>query len=88
MAERITEIVQWGVRKQTPHPYAYPWNEWQDGSVWKIARGVDYSAKSTSMVSMLQRAAREHGLKVRLMVDWNPQDPQYHDSITFQFYAR
>ena len=88
MAERITEPIDWGSngRVPTPHPKAYPWEEWIDGSVWKIYRHADYRSKTVSMANMLQRAARERGMKVRLLVDRDPMDPNHKESVTFQFY--
>lgn len=86
MAERIEEEFDWEApRESVPHPSAYPWPQWCDGSTWRIRQGEDYTAKTTSMVSMLQRAARERGLKVRVRPDWDPGNPGYAESITFQF---
>jgi hypothetical protein len=87
MAERMTEPVDWnGHRTPTPHPRAYDWESWTDGAAWRITRGQDYSAKTISMSNMLQRHARENGLKVRLKTDRNPLDPSHVESITFQFF--
>lgn len=58
MAERLVEMPE---RKGT-----YPWHDWSDGSVWKITRGEDFSAKLESMRTQLYGRARDMGKVLEL----------------------
>lgn len=42
----------------------YPWNEWVDGSIWRITRGVDFTARMSSMRSHLYGEAYRRGMRV------------------------
>ncbi|MEA2411898.1 MAG: hypothetical protein QOC77_2459 [Thermoleophilaceae bacterium] len=46
-------------------PQKYPWEKWEDGSVWKIARGEDYEIPTQSMQVNLHLRASKDNLKVR-----------------------
>jgi len=52
-----------------PHrSYRYPWDQWFDGQVWELVRGVDFKVLSKSFHSMAAHAAqRRHRL---LTIHW------------------
>ena len=59
--------------------HVHPWEEWTDGSVWRIERGADYPGKTDSLRVRLYSKARELGKEL---------DIQYslkEDWIIFQF---
>jgi hypothetical protein len=43
----------------------YPWDEWMDGSVWKLVQGDDFGATITNFLSSAWKEAskRGHGCK-------------------------
>jgi hypothetical protein len=85
MAEQLDDV-DWDRQRSVPtHPRAYPWSDWLNGHPWRIRQEEDYRCTSSSMVTQLQRRAREEGLKVRLRVDRRPNDPDHNDAIVFQF---
>lgn len=57
MAERIDRIAQHGRAR-------YPWDEWLDGSAWRISRGVDFDCPVNSMASIIYQRAARGGLTV------------------------
>jgi hypothetical protein len=57
MAERISDI--------EPHrgrPAIYPWEEWLDGSSWRITRGADFDISPVSMAAIIRQRAERAGL--------------------------
>jgi hypothetical protein len=44
----------------------YPWDEWLNGEVWQLERGVDYSAKTTTVMANARGKAKNLGGMVRL----------------------
>lgn len=74
MAERISSLSP----RRVGRPALYPWSEWTDGSVWRIARGVDFSVAPSGMVKNLYSRAFRQGLSVEArIVDG--------DTVEFQF---
>jgi hypothetical protein len=47
----------------------YPWDEWLDGSVWRLTQGEDFTAKLKSMRVYAATTADRRGLKVRMRID-------------------
>lgn len=74
MAERIEALgpVRGGARA------LYPWDEWMDGSAWRIHRGEDFEVSVTSMAAMLRIRGRNRGVPVSARI----ADPR---TVEFQF---
>jgi hypothetical protein len=47
----------------------YPWDEWLDGSIWRLARGEDFDAKPATMEAVVRTTATRRGVKVRVVHD-------------------
>lgn len=60
MADRIAEIT---VAANTGG-YKYPWNEWLDGSSWRLIRGEDYDIEDNNMRMQVRGAAKRRNLQV------------------------
>lgn len=52
-----------GVGGRTPVA-SYPWDEWLDGSKWRLEKGVDYKVATTAMRAYVYRAAKARGVEV------------------------
>lgn len=48
-----------------PHASKYPWDEWLDGSVWKLTKGEDFDVEPDSMTVTIYTTAKKRGHKVR-----------------------
>jgi hypothetical protein len=59
MAERISDA------ELPPAPGKYPWDEWLDGSTWKLTPGEDFTIPAGNMTSQAHQAARTRGGSVR-----------------------
>lgn len=46
----------------------YPWDEWTNGEIWEITRGVDYNPEPRRMRMRLYNRAQRYGLKVQVNV--------------------
>jgi hypothetical protein len=61
----------------------YPWDEWTDGSVWEITRGVDFDCDAETMRGQIKVRQRKDGTNARTSVhrgvDGQP------DRVVFQF---
>ena len=57
MAERLDEFPS-GATK-------YPWEDWLDGSIWLLRKGVDYDIGTPSMRQAVARAAKASGKQLR-----------------------
>ena len=73
MAEVLKEFTFPGRGKWSP----YPWDEWMDGRIWRVRRGVDFHSQSSSFRVTVQTQAFRHNRKVRTTVDG--------DCVVFQF---
>lgn len=58
-------------------PGRYPWDEWTDGRIWRIHRGIDYDCQTDSMGGNLYRHAERWQLRVVVHLS--------DDSIVFRF---
>jgi hypothetical protein len=43
----------------------YPWEQWMNGSVWKLRRGEDYEATTRSMRTFAHTKASSADMKVK-----------------------
>ena len=63
MAERVAKFPE-GVSESRKRKY--PWEEWTDGSIWVITRGVDFKVGIDVMRMTLYNRARLAGTKVEV----------------------
>lgn len=61
MAERITHFTP----RPDGRPALYPWDEWLDGSAWRIRRGEDFTVAPESMATQIRNTARDRGGRAR-----------------------
>jgi hypothetical protein len=61
MADRIEHFPA----EQRPPTRRYPWNEWTDGSVWRLVRGEDFDQETDQFRNRLYPQASRRGMKVR-----------------------
>lgn len=62
MAERVSEFPE--ILPSRGFTALYPWDDWLDGSVWKLDED-DASTTLRSLRMSIQQKARQRGLKVR-----------------------
>lgn len=66
MAEKLQEF---DFKARAGRPDKYPWDEWLDGSVWKLTKADDFpGVKAETMRTAAQAAAQKRDLKVRTSV--------------------
>jgi|ETNvirnome_2_130_1030620.scaffolds.fasta_scaffold04230_4 hypothetical protein len=75
MAEKLESYEFLGTGKASSK---YPWDDWCDGSIWKIVCGEDYTVLPSSMRAQLGVKAKKLGMKVRAN--------QLQRVLVFQFY--
>jgi hypothetical protein len=78
MAERITAIAERNPSRGRPP--IYPWDEWTDGSAWRIRRDEDFEVSARVMQGIVRDYARRKTLVVRTVV---PDE----ETVEFQFVA-
>lgn len=61
MADRIEQFPA----QQRPPARRYPWNEWTDGSAWRLVRGEDFDQPIDDFRNRLYPQAKKRRLKVR-----------------------
>ncbi len=66
MAERLEN---YEFANKAGRPLKYPWDEWLDGSVWRITRGADFDAKPSSVRSGVYRSAQQRGLRTESRIE-------------------
>ena len=59
MAERVDAMPAGGITRAK-----YPWDEWLDGSTWKLTRGTDFICSTSSMSTGAVQKGLRMGLKV------------------------
>lgn len=62
-----------------PKRRGHPWDEWTDGSAWRIRRGEDFPGQLESMCVRLYSKAKELGKELEIKVE------KEDDSIAFRF---
>lgn len=62
----------------SPNEEKYPYDEWFDGSVWKLVQYEDFFVSPRSMQSAIYQSARKRNLKVKTHI------PVTADSIYIQ----
>ena len=43
----------------------YPYDQWFDGQIWKISKGIDFNCTIESMRVSLFNTAKKRGIKIR-----------------------
>ena len=76
MAERLEHYEFRGLGRRP----TYPWDEWLDGSTWRITRGADFDSQARAMVKLVHHAARRRGQLVATQIEG--------DSVIFRAKAR
>ena len=62
----------------------YPWDEWSDGRIYEIKKGIDFNCSVTGMQSQIRMRARstsKENDQVRVSIGED-------DTIVFQFYKQ
>lgn len=63
MAEEVFEF---------PAPFgrgrAYPWDDWLNGNIWKLAQGEDFEANMSNFRALVYLKAQDRNLTVRTQV--------------------
>lgn len=59
----------------------YPWDEWSDGSIWKVCRGKDFTTTTTNFRTGIYVKAATLGMAAHVSV---PDG----DTVVFQFYKK
>lgn len=52
-------------QEQSSFKGKYDWDQWTDGDIWLIERGVDYTCSDKSFQVIAHNYGRRHGFKVR-----------------------
>lgn len=47
----------------------YPWDQWQDGKIWKAESGVDFELPPNQFRSVLHNRATDTGSRCRTKID-------------------
>lgn len=58
MAERISNLTPTVGRRSM-----YPWEQWMDGSAWRIRRGEDFDVSPETMAQHVRNTMRARGLE-------------------------
>ncbi len=58
-------------------PQMYPWDLWNNGKIWEVTRGIDFTVTPSSFTSRLYEHAAANKLIVQVAVNG--------DVVTFQF---
>lgn len=77
MAEKL-ESYKFRNQGQIPR---YPWDQWCDGGIWRIRRGVDFFGAVENFRSSIHNQAVKRGRKART-------NREGDDTIVFQFFDR
>ena len=61
MAERIPDL---DLRTQPRYEFQkYPWNDWADGSTWKLTLGEDFTVDREKFRRSVHAQAERHGMR-------------------------
>ena len=63
MAEILDRMPHWVKQGRRE---IYPYDDWFDGQVWMLTRGVDFVQERRGMGARLRSAAKSRGTKVKL----------------------
>ena len=49
-------------------PHKYTWETWEDGTPWKLVKGVDFTVTTKTMQSNARTYAKKNNLKVHTAI--------------------
>jgi hypothetical protein len=58
---------------------SYPWDDWFDGRIWQLEKGVDFDGPATSLERVIRTSANRRGIKVRIRIDSGNVILQQHE---------
>lgn len=56
----------------------YPWDQWTDGRIWEIERGVDFSVSAEKMAGNIRTYASRRGFNIECK-------PMPDETVAFRF---
>ena len=56
----------------------YPWNEWFDGSIWRITWGVDFDTHPLMMERVIRTRATSRKIKLSIRHEGDDSNPFQH----------
>lgn len=84
MAEVLKE---WDFSRTRERGSKYPWDEWTNGSIVKVTKGVDFESKPSSFRSALQSQATKMAEKTKKPVKVKASVDEENGIVVFQFYT-
>lgn len=63
MAEILNRMPHWVKQGRRE---IYPYDNWFDGRVWSLTRGVDFVQERRGMAARIRTAAKSRGIKLKL----------------------
>ena len=48
------------------HRTVYPWDEWLNGQIWQLKKGVDFETEIVSMYNLIRTTAKRRKLLIRI----------------------
>lgn len=76
MAERLEQFSADPVKPISKNQSAFPWTVWEDGSIWRVESGVDYTSQR-GLLAALTKRAKKVGKEIRIV--------RHEDSVEFAF---
>jgi hypothetical protein len=63
-------------------PPKYPWDEWEDGSAWRITRGEHFEIPPSNMAAVIRSRAHRLGYRASATVDGNAVEFRFFTGAT------
>lgn len=76
MATRLEQFSADPVKPVNKNQTSFPWDAWEDGSIWRAESGVDYTSQR-GLLAALTKRAKKQGKEIRLV--------RHEDSVEFAF---
>jgi hypothetical protein len=78
----MRELPSYDFNRPLGRPSKYPWDKWENGSIWEIVQGEDYEVSTENMqVNLHLRAARDNK-----KVQTRTERDDGVEKLVFQFY--
>lgn len=74
MAQRLEQFSADPVRPTSKNQSSFPWDAWEDGSIWRAESGVDYTSQR-GLLAALTKRAKKSGKELRIV--------RHEDSVEF-----
>lgn len=85
MAERLDHY-DWSANRRRTN---YPWDEWCDGSIWRVKQGEDFEVSARSLESTLRAKAKVINKTAKVRIEQGPKTALGSDEpqgiVVFQF---